>query len=158
MAEDTPDELKQKFWDAMAADPVVVIGLVGSDKHHVPMRAQLDKSAHGQVWFFTSRDHALAAGGACHASYIADGHKLYASLRGRLSEERDEVVIDKHWNNAVAAWYDGGRKDPDMILLRLDIADVEIWTADPSIKGMFKMLTGMKISPQEIGSHAEMPL
>ena len=158
MPQDTPAALKQKFWKAMADNPVVILGLNASDNHHVPMRAQLDVSAHGQVWFFTGRDHAIARGGICHASYIADDHKLYASLRGRLSEERDERVIDRHWSKAVAAWYDGGRDDPNLIMLRFDIADAEIWTSDTSIKGFFKMLTGTKISPQEIGSHAEVTL
>ncbi len=158
MSEDTPAELKQKFWHAMADNPVVILGLNGSDHHHVPMRAQLDKDAHGQVWFFTGRDHAIARGGACHASYIADDHKLYASLRGKLTEELDQSVIDAHWNNAIAAWYDGGREDPKMIMLRFDINDAEIWTSDTSIKGYFKMLTGTKISPDEIGSHTEVAM
>ncbi len=79
-------------------------------------------------------------------------------MRGRLTEERNDRVIDRHWSNAVAAWYDGGRDDPNMIMLRFDISDAEIWKSDTSIRGFFKMLTGTKISPQEIGSHAEVSI
>lgn len=158
MSQLTPDELKEEFWKELADKPVVMLGLKGKEHHHVPMRAQLDKSAHGQIWFFTGRDHAIAEGGPAQASYMSDDHDLFASLRGVLTEERNQAVIDKHWSNAVAAWYDGGRQDPNMIMLRLDIADAEFWTADMSIKGMFKMLTGMKISPNEIGSHAEVAM
>lgn len=158
MSQLSPDDLKDKFWDEISTHPVVMIGLSPSSHHHVPMRAQLDQSAHAKIWFFTGRDHKIAKGGRCHVSYIAKDHKLYGSIRGILSEEHDRSIIDKHWNNAVAAWYEKGREDPNMIMLRLDMDDAEFWTADLSIKGMFKMLTGMHVSADDIGSHAEIAM
>lgn len=158
MAQLSPDELKDKFWKMLANDPVVIMGLTSVDHHSVPMRTQLDKDARGEIWFFTGRDHPLAQGGRAKAAFTSDGHKLYASLRGTISEERNTAVIDKHWNNAVAAWYAKGREDPNMIMLRFDIDDAEFWTADITVKGLFHMLTGTNIKPADIGSHAEVAL
>ncbi|MDO6749663.1 hypothetical protein [Gilvimarinus sp. 1_MG-2023] len=36
----------------------------------------------------------------------------------------------------------------------MELKDAEIWTADPSIKGMFKLFTGKQIDPDEMGDHA----
>jgi general stress protein 26 len=158
MAQLSPEELTHKFWEELADHPVVLIGLTESDHHHVPMRAQLDKSAHGQIWFFTGRDHRIARGGRCHVGYISEGQELYASLRGSLTEEADTAVIDKHWSSTVAATYPGGRNDPNLIMLRFDIGDAEFWTDDPTLKGAFKLLAGMAVSPEEMGSHAEVTM
>ena len=46
------------------------------------------------------------------------------------------------------------RTDPAVIMLRFEIAEAEVWVSDPSIKGRFKMLTGMEVKPSEAGKHA----
>lgn len=61
-------------------------------------------------------------------------------------------------SNGVAAWYDGGKDDPNLVLLRFDLGDAEIWTADVGIKGMFKLMTGMKMKESDLGKHAEVAL
>ena len=43
-------------------------------------------------------------------------------------------------------------------MLRLDLADAEIWEADPGVIGMFKMMTGMTMNGDEMGDHAKVSL
>jgi len=38
-------------------------------------------------------------------------------------------------------------------MLRFELNDAEIWDADPSLKGVFKMLTGKNVQPEEMGNH-----
>ena len=72
--------------------------------------------------------------------------------------ENNRAVLDKLWNNSIAAWYPGGKDDPKLVLLRFDLDDAEIWTADPSVKGMFKLATGMTMKEGELGEHATVTL
>lgn len=148
------DDIKHDFWTALAASPFVMAGLDGSHAHNVPMNAQLDKDARGAFWFFTSRDNRLAAGGPAMVQFASKGHDLFACIAGTLTEDRDPATRDKLWNNGIAAWYDGGISDPNLLLLRFDLGNAEIWTADMGVKGIFKMITGMKIQPAELGEHA----
>jgi general stress protein 26 len=64
-------------------------------------------------------------------------------------------MIDKLWNNPVEAWFPGGKQDPNLALLRVDIDDAELWETDMSITGKVKMLFGGKIRSDETGSHAK---
>ena len=54
-AEGNADELKTKFWKAMADSPFVFLELDGQPDTAVPMTAQLDKDANSSVWFFTHK-------------------------------------------------------------------------------------------------------
>lgn len=36
-------------------------------------------------------------------------------------------MFDSHWSQYVAIWYEGGRDDPQLVLLRLDAERAEIW-------------------------------
>ncbi len=135
-----------------------MIGATGEREHHIPMNAQLDKDADGAFWFFTSTDNRLAGGGPAMAQFASKGHNLFACISGTLVLESDRAVLDKLWNNGIAAWYEGGKDDPKLVLLRFDLTDAEIWTADPGIKGIFKLMTGLTMKEGELGQHAEMAL
>ena len=152
------DDIKQQFWKALADSPYVMLGATGEREHHIPMNAQLDKDANGAFWFFTATDNRLAAGGPAMAQFAAKGHDLFACISGTLVRENNRAVLDKLWNNGIAAWYPGGKDDPKLVLLRFDLDDAEIWTADPGVKGMFKLATGMTMKDGDLGKHTEVAL
>ena len=155
---DNIDELKEEFWESMAASPFVMVGLMDQNAHSVPMTAQLDKDANSAIWFYTSRGNRLVKGGRAMMQFAAKGHDMFACISGTITEETNQAIIDKHWGNAVEAWYEKGRQDPDMIMLRMDLGTAEIWEADASLKGMFKMITGKTMDGDEMGQHAEVAL
>lgn len=152
------DDIKKHFWKALADSPYVMVGQTGEREHSIPMNAQLDKNAHGAFWFFTSTDNRLSGGGPAMAQFASKGHDLFACISGTLRREPDRAVLDKLWNNGIAAWYPGGKEDPKLVLLRFDLDDAEIWTADPGIKGMLKLATGMTMKEGELGEHAKVAL
>ena len=158
MADKTDDQIKQDMWEKMADSPFVMIGLEGDGQHSEPMTAQLDPDANGKFWFYTMTDNRIAPGGNAMAQFVSKGHTLYACLAGTLVEETSEAVKDKYWNKQVEAWFDGGRQDPKLKMMRFELDSAEIWESDTSISGKFKMLTGQTIKPQEAGSHAEVAL
>lgn len=154
--EDT--RIREDMWKAMAKSPFVMVGLVGSDEHSEPMTAQLDEDANSEFWFYCNRDNRVAKGGEAMVQFVAKGHDLFACIHGTLTEETRPEIFDKYWSKPVEAWFEGGKDDPNVMMLRFDLKDAEIWEADMSLTGKLKMLTGHTIRPQEAGSHAEVSL
>jgi len=147
-------ETRETFWKAFADSPYIMMRLDGSTEHAEPMTAQLDKDAHHAIWFFLPRDNRIAAGGSAMGQVVTKGHDVFACLSGTLVEEADPSLREKHWNTVVESWFPNGKTDPNVLMLRFDIADAEVWIADMSMKGKFKMLTGRPIDPSEAGTHA----
>jgi general stress protein 26 len=152
------DDIKTRMWKEMADHPYVMAAIEGGGQHSIPMNAVLDKDAHGAFWFYHTKDGRLAKGGRAMVQYVAKGHDLFACISGTLVTETDPAVIDRYWDNTVAAWYEGGRDDPNLLMLRFELDDAEIWTADGSIVGVFKLMTGMTMKGGELGEHAEVSL
>ena len=159
----TPEELEKKLWKAIKSDRTLMLGLDGAEDGHTrPMTALLEHEGRGPLWIFTSTDNVLAqrtqAPQRAIATFASMGHDIFASLQGALVRDDDRAVIERLWNPFVAAWYEGGKDDPKLVLLRFDLEDAEIWTADPGIKGIFKLMTGMTMKEGELGQHAEVAL
>lgn len=152
------DDIRTQFWKALEDSPFLMVGLTDQPMHHLPMTAQLDKDANSAFWFYTSRDNRLALGGPAMAQFASKGHDLFACISGTIRPEEDPAVIDRYWSKQVEAWFEGGRNDPNLLMLRFDLDDAEIWTADLGVKGLFKLLTGATIKPGEAGKHAEVAL
>jgi general stress protein 26 len=55
----------------------------------------------------------------------------------------DATTIDRLWNPYVAAWFEGGRNDPKLRLLRLDTEKAEIWRNEHSLFAGMKMALGI---------------
>ncbi len=64
-------------------------------------------------------------------------------MHGTLTLDNDRAVIDRLWNRFVAAWYQGGKTDPELALLRFDPDRGEIWQDASSVVAGIKMLLGM---------------
>ena len=92
------------------------------------------------------------------AQFASKDHYLFACISGALVEETDPAVIDRYWSNEVAAWYPEGRNDPSLLMLRFELGTAEVWLADTSIKGLFKMLLGGDVRREQKGKHAEILL
>jgi len=147
-------DMRDTFWKAFQISPFIMMKLEGAHGHAEPMTAQLDKEAHHAVWFFCKRDNRIGGGGKAMGQVMTKGHDVFACISGNLTEETDSTVREKHWNNAVEAWFPHGKSDPSVVMLRFDIADGEVWTADVGLKGAFKLMTGKPIHPEEAGEHA----
>ena len=155
MSTKTPQELKQDLWAKMADSPYLMVGLDGGGEHSEPMTAQLDKDQVDTLWFFAGKGNRLAGGGAAMAQFVSKGHDFFACLKGKVAQDKDPAMVDKLWNKQAEAWFPGGKSDPDLTLLRLDIDSAELWETDMTLSGKFKMLTGQTIDARESGSHAK---
>lgn len=151
-------DIRKTFWKAFAPSPIIMMRLQGSSEHSEPMTAMLDEDAHHAIWFFLRPDNRIARGGKAMGQVETRGHDVFACISGTLAEETDPAVRENHWNNGVEAWFPNGKNDPAVKMLRFDIEDGEVWTADVSLKGSFKLLTGSRIEPRSAGEHALGPV
>ncbi|MBP1474533.1 pyridoxamine 5'-phosphate oxidase family protein [Frateuria sp. MAH-13] len=140
-------ELKQKFWDAVKDDRTVMLGLADANSHPRPMTAMIEGDEGGPVWFFTGTSTELGAGVSAPAPALltlsSKGHDVFATVHGTLSRTHDRAVIDRLWNPFIAAWYEGGKDDPTLVLLRFDPADAEIWLEGSSLVAGVKAMLGV---------------
>ena len=162
MADDR--EIEEQFWGALEDSPFVMLGLDharGSAMQPMTARFEDRDRESGLVWFFTANDHdlvrAMGQDNRAVASFVAKGHDVFASLRGRLLIDNDRATLDRLWNGIVAEWYEG-KDDPKLALLRFEIDDAKIWLSDlggflkPAINKLFgrKPEAGMKEKVAEV--------
>ena len=151
-------ELKDTFWHALDHSPFLMLQLDNDPESAAPMTAQLDKDARHAIWFFTGRDGRFAAMGRASATFTSKGHDVFARFTGTLVEETSRERLDKQWSNVVEAWFPGGKNDPNLLMLRMDLGEASIWAGELGVLGMAKMVLGMNVTDEVKGSYAETAL
>lgn len=151
-------ELKQKFWKALADSPYTFLQLDAEPATAVPMTATLDRDADSAIWFFTKKDHALAAGGPATATFVGKGHQMFARFGGTLATEHSRDRLDKQWSKQIEAWYPQGKEDPTLLLLRMDLGQAEIWNSDLGVIDEVKMMLGFDVRSEAKDEHTKAPL
>ena len=147
----TDAELRAQFWTALRSDMTVMLGLAGDwPEPPRPMTALTeDKADHGPIWFFTAKDTQLAemltATTQSFFTFASKGHDIFATVRGSLTPDNDRAMIDRLWSPFVAAWYEGGKDDPKLLLMRFDPVEAEIWQSGSSLMAGLKMLLGADV-------------
>lgn len=140
----TDAEITTAFWKHLRSDRTVMLGREASMTLR-PMTAQLDGDLdQGPIWFFTSTDTALMSDSPETAifTFVSKGYDVFATVHGQITRANDRATIDRLWNKWVAAWYDGGKDDPKLALLRFDPASAEIWRDGSTLLSGLKLLMG----------------
>lgn len=145
MADDAA--IEARFWKELKASPFVMLGLDGArDGHTQPMTVLSESGDSGPLYIFTTSDNglvmALASSDRAIATFTGKGHDLFASIHGSLSVDNDRATIDRLWNPHVAAWFEGGKSDPRLTLLRFDTEKAMIWLGGSSIGAALTRLFG----------------
>ncbi len=132
-----------EFWESIRSDMTAMLGTSHVDPR--PMTAQFDGDRNA-IYFFTAKDTDLARSSEpadATLVYAAKGHDLFATVHGTLHIDNDPAVIDRLWNRFVAAWFEGGKDDPRLCLLRFDPGEAEIWKDASSLVAGVKMFLGL---------------
>jgi general stress protein 26 len=94
--------------------------------------AVLDREFDGVVWFFTQdpspKTEDISRDPHVNVAYV-DGASV-VSLAGTATVDRDQARIDEFWNAWAEAWFEGGRQDPSVALLRVEATSAEYWHID----------------------------
>ncbi len=122
----TPDRL----WDVIERRRAGMLNLTKSGLHAQPMLAVVERRRK-RLWFVTRRDTDLVreiGDGGCAAFVVQDG-EFMASVSGALSVVDNRRRIVRSWDAAIAAWLPDGPNDPNLVLLRMDCVDAEVWVS-----------------------------
>ena len=152
------EDLKEKFWRAFADSPFIFVSLQSTANDAVPMTASLDKDANSAIWFFTGRDNHLAEMGKATCTFTSKGHDMFARFEGVLTEETSRERLDKQWSNFVEAWFPGGKDDPNLLFVRMDLGDAAIWSGKLGVLATAKMALGLRVRDEVAGKHVETAL
>ena len=93
----------------------------------------------GHLWFLTSRKSDVV--GEVHAhpaiclTYGSKAKNTYLSVSGEAQEIHDQAKISELWSPMHGVFFSGGRDDPDLTLLRLDVETAEYWDGPTSWAG-----------------------
>ena len=130
MANET--EIRDRFWKELKSERTIMLGIDGEPGGGMqPMTALIEEDDGGPLWIFTSKEsdlaRAIGGGKPAHATFTGRRHDLFANVTGRLSIDNNRTVIDRLWNPWVAAWFEDGKDDPKLCLLRFDAEHAKIW-------------------------------
>lgn len=133
-------DLKSTFWDRITDVNVGMLSATGTDPRPMAHHARRDD---GALWFLTPAQTDIgedAAAGKSARYEIASGDaKLYAVVDGTLSIEADRAKLDEIWSPMDAAWFEDGKADPDVRLVRFTPKSAEIWANDGSAKTFYEI-------------------
>ncbi|QXT39347.1 pyridoxamine 5'-phosphate oxidase family protein [Gymnodinialimonas ceratoperidinii] len=123
-------DLKREFWDRVEDVHSGMLGIKGQGRL-VPMSPQIDDDVPGAVWFITAKGTDLAKGvesGPRDAQFVVanDSEGLWADIDGTLERSTDREALDEVWNFVADAWFEGGKHDPDVCLLKFTPASGEV--------------------------------
>lgn len=124
----------------------------------VPMSPYADKNDEA-LWFITARgtdlESALRGGAKAARFVVAEGSaKLYATVDGTARLSEDNSKLEEIWNTVADAWFEGGKTDPDVVLVRFDLAEAEVWTTDGTLGFLYEIAKAQVTdSLPEMGSH-----
>jgi general stress protein 26 len=157
-------EIAARFWKALRSDRTIMLGLAGTGEIHAqPMTALLDGDEDaGPIWIFSAKNvdlvKALGRGKPATAQFVSKDHGLFATFDGVLTPDNDRAVIDRLWNRFVAAWYEGGKSDPQLQLLRLDPGHAQVWLNENSLSAGIKLMLGKDPKKEYADKVAEVEL
>jgi general stress protein 26 len=127
--------------------------------HSRPMATQ-DEPFNGTLWFLTrissEKIGDIAQRHNVTLDYADPGNSKYITLRGTASSNQDKAKIKDLWNPMYKAWFPNGEDDPEIAVLKVDIAEGDYWEANSSkiimgIRYVAAAVTGGKVPLGEAG-------
>lgn len=146
-----------QFWSRLDDIKSGMLG-VTQDARLVPMSHYTDRKV-GVLWFITAKDtdlaHSVSSGPQEAMHVVSDGGQgLYARIHGTLSLSDNRAKLDELWNAVASSWFEDGKQDPDVQLLRLDLSEAEVWATGGSMSFLYQIakskITGDK---PDMGDH-----
>ncbi|MCZ4351148.1 pyridoxamine 5'-phosphate oxidase family protein [Roseovarius aestuarii] len=151
-----PKTTTKEFWNRVGN---VTAGMLsGTDMTPRPMAHQM-RDADNALWFITAKqtDVALAAAKGVQAQHtLACAHaQVYAAIDGTLSIETSKEILDDLWSPMAAVWFEDGREDDDICLVRFTPSHAEVWLTDGGAKAMFEFAkAALGDDTPDLGDHA----
>jgi general stress protein 26 len=163
MTDHSPEDFEaavDALWQHLSDERVCMLWIKGSAQHPQPMTMFADRE-NGAVWFITSAEtdlfRSIGHGAEAGLSLQSDNNRYIASVSGRLEPVHDTGKLDELWSFAAAAWFEEGREDPKVRLIRFVPREASVWASrnNPVIVGLKMMRAAMVEgeSDPDVGTH-----
>ena len=156
----TKTDPTQQFWQQLEETSAGMLGLEDDVLHFQPMSPHVDR-ANAHIWFFAKKSSELVTsigqGRRAHFIVIGRNHDYHTSATGTLEQVHDPEVIDRYWSVITNAWFEGGKTDPNLIMLRLSLKDASVWASanNPVVFGWQIAKASLSSEEPDIGMKAE---
>ena len=127
--------------------------------HAVPMsRQEVDED--GSIWFLFSSESDtykhLQDTNRVSLLYADVSNYSFLSINGTVEISKDQERIDKYWNKMMEGWFDRGKEDPHIRILKVVPKEAHYWdTKSNKLVTLFKVaaraITGSDIETGEQG-------
>jgi len=124
--------------------------IAGSDyPHAVPMsRQEVDEN--GDIWFLFSSESEthqnLQQNNRLSLLYSDVSNYNFLSINGTGEISQDQARIKKYWNDTIAAWFEKGKDDPHIRILKVTTQDAHYWDNKSN-----KLITLLKVAASAVG-------
>jgi general stress protein 26 len=124
-----------QLWEQLRSVHAVMLGSPDRTRQLQPMAPQ-PAPDENCIWFYTKNDSELARSaqseGLAQLCLISKEHDYWACLDGMLQQQHSRDHIDRFWSPVTAAWFDGGKDDPKLTMLRFTPNAAAIWASSNS--------------------------
>tara|TARA_R110000787_G_scaffold31509_5_gene83505 strand:- start:2872 stop:3423 length:552 start_codon:yes stop_codon:yes gene_type:complete len=149
------NDLKKEFWDRLEDTRTGMLAADGAPA--VPMSHYSDDDKN-IVWFITAKgtDLAKSAARSVKSQYIvcSNDESLYARVDGTLSAVTDPATLDEIWSTVAGAWFEEGKQDKDVQLLRFVPEQAEVWATGGTLTFLYEIAKAqMTDEKPDMGEH-----
>jgi len=103
--------------------------------HGRPLEARPDRQEN-VIWFLTDKrglkDDEIKAHPEVCLTFYFPSEKVYLSITGRAFDSKNSSQAKKLWNQAQQVWWPGGPDDPNVLVIRFELALAEMWDGPAS--------------------------
>ena len=85
----------------------------------------------GAFWFATEKDNAavlaIQSQPSVNVSFMHEGDNHFVSASGNAQISTDTAEIERLWSPALSVFFKGGKDDPKVCLIRVDVREADYW-------------------------------
>jgi general stress protein 26 len=115
----------------------------------------------GEIWFLTAHDSRkvgeISENTNVSLIYADPDNASYVVVKGRATVTPDKQKIHELWNPMYQAWFPGGKDDPQIRALRVDVTEAEYWEANDSkiIRSIKYLAAAATKGSVDVGEHGK---
>lgn len=156
--ENNPSENLKKLADKISKIETAMLVTTEEDGTLRARPMQALKLEGNALWFLTGSNSPKSAqiknDSHVNLSFADESSKLYVSVSGIATVNRDRQKIEELWSEPFKAWFPEGKDDPNIAVIRVEITQAEYWDTPSSpvvhLIGYAKaVVTGERYQPGE---------
>lgn len=138
-----------QLWTKLGDISTCMLWVTGSGQHPQPMSI-FPETKTGIIWIISSKDtdlvQAVSQGAEAACTAQSGSGDYHTSLIGAIEQTTNPEKLDELWSYGVAAWFEHGREDPDITLLKFVPREAAVWETEGNLMkvGLKLMRTAMQ--------------